>query len=198
MINLLSSNIEKSHQYEVIVTTENEGIRNSAPFGMVCTGKNTVMFNIFKGSKTLENILETEKFIVNITSNPLFFTYATLDKIPSQYLEKNNSIKGSDSYFKCVITDIKSTKKRNGSIDKENICIIKAKAEDMVINVKNPRPLNRAKYLLIESIYNYQNFYKDPNYYMPRIKEAKRVITKVGTKKEKKAIKMIYNDLINH
>ncbi|WP_231624222.1 DUF447 domain-containing protein [Methanobrevibacter arboriphilus] len=44
------------------------------------------MCRIFKGSKTLDNIILNNEFIVNITLNPILFTFATIGNIPEDFL----------------------------------------------------------------------------------------------------------------
>ena len=51
--------------------------------------------------------------------------------------------------------------------------------------------------LLVESIYNIRRINENPEYYLKRLKEAKRVITKVGSRDDKKAIRMIIEHLKN-
>ncbi len=51
--------------------------------------------------------------------------------------------------------------------------------------------------LLVETIYNLKKIDENPNYYLKRLNEAKRVITKVGSREDKKAIRLILEDLKN-
>ena len=69
-INLEKLGMYRGQQYEAIITTLNEnGKTNAAPFGVFCKKENNIMCRIFKGSTTLENILNEEEFIINITNS---------------------------------------------------------------------------------------------------------------------------------
>ena len=69
----------KGQQYEVILTTWNEdGSRNSAPFGTIVKSNYEIVNRIFEGSRTLENIKRNGEFTVNLTYNPLYFSYSLI------------------------------------------------------------------------------------------------------------------------
>ena len=184
-INLSSVGMEKGRQYETVITTLSpEGKRNAAPIGVICTGKDSIICRIFKGSTTLENIISQKEFTVNITENPELFTLSTIDNLPETYFDENNSIKNIESY------PIKSDSKA---------IVIKAKVTSHVIN-KNIKAINRAMGLLIETLINFTRIdmvdEKQQEYYLGRFREAKRVINKVGSKEEQKAIHEIKKELI--
>ena len=191
-INLSSVGMEKGRQYETVITTLSpEGKRNAAPIGVICTGKDSIICRIFKGSTTLENI---------ITENPELFTLSTIDNLPETYFDENNSIKNIESYFKCEVTDLIEAVKRSDPIKSDSKAIvIKAKVTSHVIN-KNIKAINRAMGLLIETLVNFTRIdmvdEKQQEYYLGRFREAKRVINKVGSKEEQKAIHEIKKELI--
>lgn len=200
-INLSSVGMEKGRQYETIITTISlEGKRNAAPIGVICTGKDSVICRIFKGSTTLENIISQKEFTVNITENPQLFTLSTIDNLPENYFDENNSIKNIESYFKCEVTDLIEAVKRSDPIKSNSKAIvIKAKVTSLVIN-KNIKAINRAMGLLIETLVNFTRMDmvgdEQKEYYLGRFREAKRVINKVGSKEEQKAIHEIKKELI--
>ncbi len=199
-INLSSVGMEKGRQYETIITTiSSKGKKNAAPIGVICTGKDTVICRIFKGSTTLENIISQKEFIVNITENPEFFTLATIDNIPENYFDENNSIKNVESYFKCEVSElIEAVKKSNPVQSDSEAIVIKAKVTSHVIN-KNIKAINRAMGLLIETLVNFTRIdmvdSEQKEYYLGRFREAKRVINKVGSKEEQNAIHEIKKEL---
>lgn len=198
MTNLFDIGFNKGQQYETIITTKNkDNTPNAAPIGVICRGQNNIMCRIFKGSKTLENILETKEFTVNILQNPLMFTQATLFTIDNEHLEKDNSIKYCDSYFKCNVDNLIDAVKRSDPINKSKAIVIKATVDKIIVNNPDKKPFNRSLGLLIEILNNYAYFNDNPQYYANRLKEAKRVITKVGSKEEKKAINLIKEELQN-
>ena len=198
-IDLSLLNMNKGQLYESIITSKNEvGEKNAAPFGVTCRGNDEIMLKIFKGSKSLENILKTKKFIVNITSNPLYFTQATIDTIDSIYFEENNSLKDSDAYFECEVIEIKEATRKD-SIKISEAMIIIAKVTSITINKKYTKALNRAIYSLIESLVDFsridivdENTRED---YIIKFKKSKRLIFKVGSKEEKESIKLVENKL---
>lgn len=192
-------NMNKGQLYEAIITTKNElGEKNAAPFGVTCRGKDEIMLKIFKGSKSLENILKTKEFVVNITSNPLYFTYATIDTINPIYFEKNNSLKDSDAYFECEVSDIKEATRKDSIKISEAIIII-AKVNSITINKKYTKALNRAIFSLIESLVDFSRIdIVDENTkeeYLIKFKKSKKLIFKVGSKQEKESIKLLENKL---
>ena len=200
-INLSSVGMEKGIQYETIITTQSsDGKKNAAAIGVICTGENSVMCRIFKGSTTLENIVSQKEFVVNITENPEFFTWATLDNIPEKYFNKDNSIKDVESYFKCEVTDLIDAVKKNDPVKPDSqATIIKAKVTSHVIN-KNIHAINRAMGLIIETLVNFTRIDivddEQKEYYLGRFREAKRVVNKVGSKKEQKTTDEIQEELI--
>ena len=66
-IDLSLIGMEKGRQYETIISTVNlDKQKNAAPIGVICSGSDKILCRIFKGSHTLDNILSTKEFIVNI------------------------------------------------------------------------------------------------------------------------------------
>ena len=198
-INLTLLNMNKGQLYEAIITTKNElGEKNAAPFGVTCRGNDEIMLKIFKGSKSLENILKTKEFVVNITSNPLYFTYATINTINPIYFEKNNSLKDCDAYFKCEVSNIKEATRKD-SIKISEAMIIIAKVTSITINKKYTKALNRAIYSLIQSLVDFSRIdIVDENTreeYLIKFKKSKKLIFKVGSKQEKESIKLLENKL---
>lgn len=200
-INLSSVGMEKGRQYETIITTvSSEGKKNAAPIGVICTGKDTIICRIFKGSTTLKNIIFQKEFIVNITENPELFTLATIDNIPESYFDENNSIKNVESYFKCEVEDlIEAIKKSDPVKNDSEAIVIKAKVKKHVIT-KNIKAINRAMGLVIETLVNFTRIDivddVQKEYYLGRFREAKRIINKVGSKEEQQAIHKIKKELI--
>ena len=68
VMDLADVGIEEGQKYEGIYTTmSKDGVKNAAPIGIVCKGKNKLGCRLFVGTKTLKNIMETRKYVVNIT-----------------------------------------------------------------------------------------------------------------------------------
>jgi hypothetical protein len=197
-INLNSIGMEKDQQYETIIITENEkNEKNVAPIGVFCGGSDEIKCRIFKGTTTLNNIIKKGEFIVNITSNPLFFTLSLIDNLPEEYFncEDDPFLKDTDAYFKCKVVDLKYGIKLNDPIRKAEIGIIKAKVNKIVINNPCGKALNRGIYCLLESLVNYTRIdivdKEQQNYFIDRLKESERIINKVGSEGDKKSIKLL-------
>ena len=182
--------MDRGKQYETIITTVNcENVQNAAPIGVLCSGKDTILCRIFKGGKTLDNIISQREFTVNITHDPELFTLSTIGNLSSEYFSNDNSLRGVDAYFKCEVIDIKEAVKQSDPIRKKGEAnVIKSKVTEMVIN-KEVQALNRAFSCLIETLANFTRFdlvdEEKKQYYLTRFRECSRVVNKVGGKEEK-------------
>ena len=199
-IDLSKIGMFKGQQYETIITTkDNEGNLNAAPIGVICRGNDKVMCRIFKGITTLENIISQKEFVVNISQDPLLFTWSLLDNLEKKDFSQDISIKGIDCYFKCKVTDLKEAVKQSDPIRKKSEAIvIKADVSELIIN-KPVKVYNRSFGYVLESLVNMSRIdiadEKQRNDYLARLKEAYRVVKKVGSKKDKQAMDDIKNKL---
>ena len=193
--------MDRGKQYETIITTVNcENVQNAAPIGVLCSGKDTILCRIFKGGKTLNNIISQREFTVNITHDPELFTLSTIGNLSSEYFSNDNSLRGVDAYFKCEVIDIKEAVKQSDPIRKKGEAnVIKSKVTEMVIN-KEVQALNRAFSCLIETLANFTRFdlvdEEKKQYYLTRFRECSRVVNKVGGKEEKQSMGEIKKELI--
>jgi len=193
--------IDKGKQYETIITTVNcENVQNAAPIGVLCSGKDTILCRIFKGGKTLNNIISQREFTVNITHDPELFTLSTIGNLSPEYFSNDNSLRGVDAYFKCEVISIKEAVKQSDPIRKKGEAnVIKSKVTDMVIN-KEVQALNRAFSCLIETLANFTRFdlvdEEKKQYFLTRFRECSRVVNKVGGKEEKQSMGEIKKELI--
>lgn len=195
-IDLSQIGMLKGRQYETIITTSDaKGNLNASPIGVICRGKDKVMCRIFKGSHTLENIISQKEFVVNITQNPLLFTWSLLDNLLEEDFDTDKSIKDIDCYFKCRVSDLKEAVKQSDPIKKKSEAIvIKADVCELVIN-KPVKAYNRAFGYVVESLANYSRFDivdgEKRNHYVSSFNEAYRVVKKVGSKSDKEAMENI-------
>ena len=193
--------MDKGKQYETIITTVNcENVQNAAPIGVLCSGKDTILCRIFKGGKTLDNIISQREFTVNITHDPELFTLSTIGNLSSESFSNDNSLRGFDTYFKCEVIDITYAVKQSDPIRKKGEAnVIKSKVTEMVIN-KEVQALNRAFSCLIETLANFTRFdlvdEEKKQYYLTRFRECSRVVNKVGGKEEKQSMGEIKKELI--
>ena len=200
-INLSSVGMEKGKQYETIITTTScDDIKNAAPIGVICAGQDKVLNRIFKGSRTLENIISKREFIVNITHNPEVFTLSTVGNLPEDYFNEDNSLKCADAYFKCEVISLKEAVKQSDPVKSNGEAIvIKSKVTQLVIN-KQTRPINRGFGYVIESLSNLTRVdivgEEQKEEYFERFREANRIVTKVGYKQDIEAMQKIKKELI--
>ena len=193
--------MDRGKQYETIITTVNcENVQNAAPIGVLCSGKDTILCRIFKGRKTLNNIISQREFTVNITHDPELFTLSTIGNLSQEYFSNDNSLRGVDAYFKCEVISIKEAVKQSDPIRKNGEAnVIKSKVTDMVIN-KEVQAFNRAFSCLIETLANFTRFdlvdEEKKQYYLTRFRECSRVVNKVGGKEEKQSMGEIKKELI--
>lgn len=200
-IDLASVGMEKGKQYETIITTTScDDIKNAAPIGVICAGQDKVLNRIFKGSRTLENIISKREFIVNITHNPEVFTLSTVGNLPEDYFNEDNSLKCADAYFKCEVISLKEAVKQSDPVKSNGEAIvIKSKVTQLVIN-KQTRPINRGFGYVIESLSNLTRVdivgEEQKEEYFERFRKANRIVTKVGYKQDIEAMQKIKKELI--
>ena len=201
MIDLSRIGMEKGRQYETIITTKNEdGSKNAAPIGVICAGDDKIINRIFKGSHTLENIIREKEFIVNITHDPELFKTSTLGNLNQEHFSKDYSLKTCDAYFKCKVISFTEAVKQSDPIKKKGEAIvIKSQVTDIVIH-RSAKAMNRGFGYVIESLANYTRFdlvdEQKKEEYLNRFREANRVVLKVGTKEDIKAMGEIKKELI--
>ncbi|MDL2246709.1 DUF447 family protein [Methanobrevibacter sp. OttesenSCG-928-K11] len=201
-INLSSIGMEKGQKYEGIITSTNsDNSMNAAPIGILCDGEMKIKCRIFKTSKTLSNILENKEFTVNITDNPILFTFATIDNIPNDYYDENNILKDIDAFFTCKLQESEETIKHDDPVKQSEAILIRADVEKIVLKNNCAKAMNRGIHALIESLVNYTRIdivnKEKQDYYLDRIIESERVINKVGSPKEKEAITILKDKITN-
>ena len=195
-INLTSIGMEKGSQYETIITSQNQdGTYNAAPIGALCSGPDTVVHRIFKGSHTLENIVEKKEYYVNITHNSEIFTSSTLGNLPQDYFTHDGKLKCAEAYFKCEVISLKEAVKQSDPIKKKGEAIvIKSKVSELVI-INETKAFNRGLGYVIECLTNISRVdlvdeAKKQDYFN-RFGEANRIVTKIGSKEEIASMKKI-------
>ena len=189
--------IEKDLQYECITTTVNrDGVKNAGAFAFVYLGEDKVHCHIFEGSKTLKNILDTNEYVVNITKDPLVFTYATLDCLGEEYYTDDADIaiiKDAPAYIIVDVEEVDIKTPENFPIKGDNsIYFITGKIREVVVNDENVQAYNRGMSGLIEGLVNFSRYKivddERRKAYMDRLIENQQVINKVSDEKTKKAM----------
>ena len=189
--------VEKGLQYECITTTiSKDGIKNAGAFAFVYLGEDKVHCHLFEGSKTLKNILDTNESVVNITQDPLVFTYATLNCLGDEYFTDDADIaiiKNTPAYIIVDVEDVDIKTPENFPIEGyNNIYFITGKIREFVVNDDSARAFNRGMSGLIEGLVNFSRYKivgeEQRKAYMDKLLENQRVINKVSDEKTKKAM----------
>ncbi|WP_406534353.1 DUF447 domain-containing protein [Methanobrevibacter sp.] len=189
--------VEKDLQYECITTTiSKDGIKNAGAFAFVYLGEDKVHCHLFEGSKTLQNILDTNEYVVNITQDPLVFTYATLNCLGDEYYTDDADIaiiKDTPAYIIVDVEDIDIKTPENFPINGDSsIYFITGKIRKFVINDDGARAFNRGMSGLIEGLVNFSRYKivgeEQRKVYMDQLLENQRIINKVSDEKTKKVM----------
>lgn len=189
--------IKKDLQYECITSTINaDGEKNAGAFAFKYLGGDMVHCHIFEGSKTLKNILETNCYVVNITQDPIVFTYATLNCLGDEYYTDDADIaiiKNTPAYIIIDVVEIEKKSPENFPIKGDNnIYFITGKIREFIINNENIMAFNRGMSALIESLVNFSRYKMvdevQKKIYMDKLLENQRVINKVSDEDTQKAI----------
>lgn len=197
---LSSIGIHRNLQYECITTTINsKKEKNSAAFAFIYLGEDKVMCRIFEGSKSLKNIKETGKYVVNITQDPLIFTLSTIDRLPNEYYTDDEDIailKDAGAYLIIDVDEIEMKTPDDFPIKNDtNIYFITGTIKEFVINDNTAQAFNRGFSGLIESLVNCSRYKivdgEKKKYYKDRLEENKRIIEKVSDEKTRKAMEIL-------
>lgn len=189
--------IEKDLQYECITTTmSKDGVKNAGAFAFIYLGGDRVHCHIFEGSKTLKNILDTNEYVVNITQDPLVFTYATLDCLDEEYYTTDSDIaiiKDTPAYIIVDVENVEIKTPENFPIKGDSrIYFIAGKIRELVINDEHAQAYNRGMSGLIEGLVNFARYKivddAKRKEYMDSLIENQRIIEKVSDEKTKKAM----------
>ena len=189
--------IKKDLQYECITTTlSKDGIKNAEAFAFQYLGDDKVHCHIFEGSKTLQNILDTKEYVVNITQDPLVFTYATLDCLGDEYYTNDSDIaiiKNTPVYIIVDVENVEIKTPENFPLKgNNNIYFITGKIRKVVVNDENVKAFNRGLPALIECLVNFSRYKivdeEKREAYMDKVIENERIINKVSDEKTKKAM----------
>lgn len=191
-MNLERIGVAPQLQYECIYTTiSKDGEKDAAPIGFVYLGEDKVKCTIFEGANTLKNIMETGKYVVNITQDPMTFAYATIANVPEKYFTDDDDIailKDVPSYLTIEVSDMKKLNERP-------VVEITGVIKEFVINDETVKAFNRGMGCLIESLVNYTRYHivddEGRKFYDERLEENQRVINKVADSETINAIELL-------
>lgn len=202
MQDLSSIKMENGLLYETIITTKNsDGTPNAAPVGIVCKNGSKIILYLSEAIHTLQNIKNNGHFIVNILKDPTIFTKSIVGELsPDCFKNHLNDfyITNTDAFFSATVIKSKEIEKGH-KIGNSKLTIITAKVNEIIIKNKNVEPLNRANFAIIESLIYLCRINivdnKTAQLYLERINEMSRLVTRVGSKEHKKAMKKIISRL---
>ncbi|GAB6054949.1 DUF447 family protein [Methanobacterium movens] len=198
--NLKTVGMEKGQLYETIISSMSTNReKNAAPIGVLCKSEEEVVVYLYQGSHTHKNISNSDYFVVNLTTNPLLLTECTLGDFPADYFYEfkgNPVLKENDAFFISRVIKKKELVHEN-ELGSSPMTVVTAKVEEIVKNKKVIRPLNRGIYAVIESLIHFSRLEigdakTRENLYL-KIKEMDRVVRRVGSASEKKALQEILN-----
>lgn len=199
-IDLTDIGIEEGQRYEGIYTTmSKDGVKNAAPIGIACKGKDKLGCRLFVGTQTLKNIMETGQYVVNITFDPINFANSTIGNLDIEEFTDDEDIailKNAEAYIICDVTDIRKMDliKDHVTSDGEAYII----SSDVVKIVKNnpcAKALNRGLFALLECLANYTRLdlvsTEQQDYFVGRFNENNRMIKRVSDQDTIKAMEIL-------
>ncbi len=160
--------LRKGWVYEVIVTAAG----NAAPIGILTRDSESIELEIYKGSKTYENILGEGKFVINFLSDITIFYDSIFEKERIEF--EDMRLKNADAFIEVEVGEIKEMGDKAG-----------VKAVPLAFGIINaPRPVNRAESLALEGLIAKTKIPhvsdEDKEFLKRKIKENLRVVRKVA------------------
>ncbi len=193
-------NIEENTRYEVLVTTHNnDGSYNTKPFGVLFKN-NDVILNLYPNT-TLENIKDNPSFIIQLSSNPLVFTKALLNKLDSSDYNNEGIIKKTSCALYANAMDYVTIIHEDKYGDTP-LCRITAEITDMILINNSPSVINRTTNKIIEllvklSRINYMNS-KQLDLFEKELDESLKFIIKEGNQDHIDSLTLIKEELNNN
>jgi len=128
--------LRKGWVYEVIVTAAG----NAAPIGILTRDSESIELEVYKGSKTCENILKEKRFVINFVEDVEIFYDSIFEKDKIEL--EGNHLKNADAFIEMEV---------GGEEDLGDRVRVRAVPLAFVI-IKAPRQVNRAESLALESL----------------------------------------------
>jgi uncharacterized protein len=199
MLDLYALNMEKGRHYEGIVTTRNaDGTPNAAPMGIICKGPEQVVLRLHEGSHTIANVKRDKKFYVNLSRDPLLFTYSLIGGASDlEFAEENHgfSLKNVDASFFGEVHHEKEIVKENDAMGENITVMFHSQVSNIKQEKKESEPLSRAICGVLEALVNLSRVKRvspdKKNEFSERMIEIYRVVNHVGGPKHKQAMELI-------
>ncbi len=199
MQDLYALNMEKGLHYEGIVTTCNaDGTPNAAPMGIICKGPDQVVLRLHEGSHTIANVKRDKKFYVNLSRDPLLFTYSLIGGHSDlEFAEEEHgfSLKNADVSFFGEVHHEKEIVKENDAMGENITIMFHSQVSNIKQEKKESEPLSRAICGVLEALVNLSRVKRVPQdkkmEYAERLKEISRVVNHVGGPRHIQAMELI-------
>lgn len=189
MTSLESIGMKINWLYEIVISSYSGQNPNVAPFGMRTKDHKNITIEMYKGSATLKNILETGEFAVNVVDDPVIFYNAL-------YCKKKIHFTGAKMLTVPVIVDSPASieVRLQATEERDNSYILEAEVVHIDFRKKSELT-NRAKSLALESLILSTRKALFPEKEMERmLRENYRVVKKVAPESEYE--KMMHDLLI--
>lgn len=153
--------------YETVLTTQSRrGSMNSAPMGVWTSDMKSINIKAYKNSKTLENLLENNFFVINFPNCVQLFHDALSSKKPRYVKTKYGRAVPGLSFLEMKTT---GSRKLKDAVE-FNASVVGHKIKNKV------RLFNRAEYLTIEYLIKKTK----PNVNKKELLEYRRIVSKVA------------------
>jgi hypothetical protein len=146
MSTLKQLGMQKNWIYEVVITSIDNNVPHTAPFGVKTTDFKLVTIEMYKGSNTLRNVLTSKEFAFNTVADPTVFYQAL-------YAREKLNFGFAKTIKAPVLADSPASieVRLKNAINREQSLVIEA--EVVYIHIRNISELiNRAKSLVLESL----------------------------------------------
>jgi hypothetical protein len=181
---------------EVIVTTRSaSGTFNAAPIGIIAT-TNEHFVKLYKGSRTLSNVLEANKLAANVTTDAVLFVNAAFDKLDKSHFSSLSGfpvLKEANSWilFQAVLAE-KSTE----------YSIFQLTPFAIQINRKAVKAINRGLNAVIEATiiatrYPIVRYEREKEEILKLMKQYAAIVEKCGGPREKEAMSILAEKFLN-
>lgn len=148
----MSRRITRSRQtYEIILSTYNDdGSPNAAPMGIRFTARKTICARLFRGSRTLRNILARRSAVANLTSDACLFyrtTYKRKGGLPTGCFSRSRLVnapvlRSAEGYIEMELT--------RDEQDRESV-LAEFRVRRVCSKHVTPVPYSRGAHALIEA-----------------------------------------------
>lgn len=176
---LESLEIQKNWLYEILVSSYSVQTPNVAPFGVITKDYKHITIDMYKGSTTLNNILEAKEFVVNVVDDPVIFYNAL-------YCKEKMSFSAAKMITAPVIIDAPASieVRLKETEEREKSYIITAEVIHVDVRQKS-QLINRAKSLALESLIlsTRKNIFSEKKL-AGMLRENYRVVKKVAPESE--------------